>query len=425
MKRKIFLSFVIVSLGVWVALPTYGQLYTDRIAAVVNGDVILSSDVKKHKQPIIRNITSLPLGIVPPGKWPTEKEILDELIVMHLLEQEADRKGIKVNEKGIDASIASIRKRNNLSHDQFILFLAANGVNYSDYRRMMKRHFRLRKLIGSEVTLKVTLSEADAQKYFKKNQGKIDEQFQTLVQSLRPPAPPKHQAKPDIPTHQELLVGGRVRLRQITLKIPAGASRKRRAAIAAKANRIYSETLTGGDFSRLAKRYSQDPLAENGGDLGFMRYRDLRPSVQKIVQRMKVGDITPPLKTPSAIFIFYLAEAKGRKVKRVRIPERVRKQLEKKWKETYEKQVAQRRKETGNRAGAKRQLPNSNETVSNQPNSKKNPGKNLGILTPAEEKAYEKVRAKVYAILKTKRSRARMKEWIKELKKNSIIEVKI
>ncbi|MEJ2717884.1 MAG: peptidylprolyl isomerase, partial [Deltaproteobacteria bacterium] len=284
---------------------------------------------------------------------------------------------------------------------------------------------RLRKLIGNEVTLKVTLGEADAQKYFKKNRDKIDEQFQTLVQSLRPPAPPKQQVKPEIPTHQELLVGGRVRLRQITLKIPAGASRKRRAAIVAKANRIYQETITGRDFSRLAKRYSQDPLATSGGDLGFMRYRDLRPSVQKIVQRMKVGDITPPLKTPSAVFIFYLAEAKGRKVKRIRIPERVRKQLEKKWKQTFEKRVAQGRKETGNRAGAKPQLPNNNEPVSKQVNSKKNPGKNLGILTPEEEKAYEKVRAKVYAILKTKRSRDRMKEWIKELKKNSIIEVKI
>jgi parvulin-like peptidyl-prolyl isomerase len=424
MKRNIFFSCMVVSLCVWVVLPTYGEIYTDRIAAVVNGDVILSSDVKKHKQPIIRNITNLPLGIVPPGKWPTEKEILDELIITHLLEQEADRKGITVDEKGIDASIASIRKRNNLSRDQFILFLAANGVNYADYRRMMKRHFRLRKLIGNEVTLKVTLSEAGAQEYFKKNRDKIDDQFQGLVQRLRPASPPKREVKPDIPTHEDLLVGGRIRLRQITLKIPKGASRKKRAAIMAKANRIYQETLTGGDFSRLAKRYSQDSLAESGGDLGYMRYRDLRPTVQKIVQRMKEGDITPPLKSPSAVFIFYLAEAKGRKVKKIPIPASVRKQLEKKWRESFKKRITRREEETGNRSGPKEELPESN-TVPDQPDSKKNPRKNLGILTPEEEKAYRKVRAKVHAILKSKRSRARMKEWIQELKKNSIIEVKI
>lgn len=425
MKRKIFFSFMLASLSIWVVLPTYGEVYSDRIAAVVNGDVILSSDVKRHKQPIIRNITSLPLGVVPPGKWPTEKEILDELIIMHLLEQEAKRQGIKVGDKGIDASIKSIRKRNNLSRDQFILFLAANGVNYADYRRMMKRHFRLRKLIGNEVTLKVALSEAEAQEYFKKNRDKIDDQFEGLVQSLRPASPPKREVKPEIPTHEDLLVGGRVRLRQITLQIPKGASRKKRAEIKARARRIYQETLTGGDFGRLARRYSQDPLAKSGGDLGFMRYRDLRPAVQKIVQRMKEGDITPPLKTPSAILILYLADAKGRKVKKVPIPASVRRQLEKKWKESHKKRSARRGEETGNRSGTKENLSNGDETAANKANSKKNPGKSLGILTPEEEKAYQKVRAKVHAVLKNKKSQARMKEWIQELKKDSIIEVKI
>jgi hypothetical protein len=139
---------------------------------------------------------------------------------------------------------------------------------------------------------------------------------------------------------------------------------------------------------------------------------------------MKEGDITPPLKSPSAVFIFYLAEAKGRKVKKIPIPASVRKQLEKKWRESFKKRITRREEETGNRSGPKEELPESN-TVPDQPDSKKNPGKNLGILTPEEEKAYRKVRAKVHAILKSKRSRARMKEWIQELKKNSIIEVKI
>jgi hypothetical protein len=46
-------------------------------------------------------------------------------------------------------------------------------------------------------------------------------------------------------------------------------------------------------------------------------------------------------------------------------------------------------------------------------------------LTPAEEKEYQRERAKVVAILRSQKSQARMKEWIEELKKNSIIEVKL
>mgnify|MGYP001120972963 CR=1 FL=1 len=52
-------------------------------------------------------------------------------------------------------------------------------------------------------------------------------------------------------------------------------------------------------------------------------------------------------------------------------------------------------------------------------------GKSSGILTPEEEKAYRKVRDKVMAILRTERMEARMKEWIEQLKKDAMIEVKL
>ncbi|MGO8822114.1 MAG: hypothetical protein ACLQO6_12950, partial [Desulfomonilaceae bacterium] len=81
MKSKLFLSFLVsVLVCLSVAKMVCAATYSDRIAAIVNSDVILESDVKKQKQPLIRNLINLPLGIVPPGKWPTEREILDELV---------------------------------------------------------------------------------------------------------------------------------------------------------------------------------------------------------------------------------------------------------------------------------------------------------------------------------------------------------
>lgn len=121
--------------------------HSDRIVAVVNNDVILESDLKKQKLPFMRNALRLPLGTVPPGKSATEKEILDELIVIRLLAQEVAKKGIKVDEKGVDASIDAIKKRTNLTQNQFLLFLAGNGVTYDDIRNMLKRQWTLTRLI--------------------------------------------------------------------------------------------------------------------------------------------------------------------------------------------------------------------------------------------------------------------------------------
>ena len=233
----------------------------------MNGDVILESDIKKHKQPFMRNLTNLPLGVIPPGKWPTEREILDELVVIHLLEQEAAKKGVKVEDKGVDASVEGIKKRNNITQDQFVLLLAANGLNYAEYRKIMKRQLTLTRLIATEVTQKVPLSEEDAQLYFKKNRENIDELYKKMLESLTPSRPPQEEAKPQIPTHEEVYVGGKLRLRQITLKMP-DKNRKSAEKMMEKARQIYREAMTGADFAQPCKEIFPGPSGLQGGRSG-------------------------------------------------------------------------------------------------------------------------------------------------------------
>ncbi len=413
-KTVFYVGLLIAAIGVNEALCA--EVYSDRVAAVVNGDVILESDIQKHKQPHMRNLAGFPLGIIPPGKVPTEKEILDELIVIHILEQEADKQGIRVDDKGVQASIDSVKERNKLTQDQFILSLAAQGLNYAEYRDMLKRQLKLTKLIAIEVQQKVALSEEDAQLYFKQNREHINEQYQKLIDSLSPPRDSKDSTEPEIPTDIEIYVGGKVRLRQIVLKIPS-RDKKETEKVMAKAKKIYHEAVTGADFAQLAKKYSEDSLASKGGDLGFMDYKDLVPNLQKVVQRMKEGDVFQPLGSKEAIIIFYLAEAKNRQVKREPIPPKIRKQLEEQLKKSQEKRLGQHKPPRPENDP----LPEKREDGVTKSNS----DKKSTILTPAEEKEYRKVRGKVISILRTEKIQARLKEWIEGLKKSSIIEVKI
>jgi hypothetical protein len=135
---------------------------------------------------------------------------------------------------------------------------------------------------------------------------------------------------------------------------------------------------------------------------------------------MKKGDVRP-IETPRGIILFFLADAKGRKTKRVRIPERIRKQQRERLEE-----LMQKRKEFQEK---KRAAALENAAVSDQ---EKASGKgeaakikDLGILTPEETKEYRKVRKKVFFILKTKKTQERMKDWIEALKKNSIIDIRL
>jgi len=420
MKRTILLAFFLIVLAVWNSAAGAADSYKDRLVAVVNGDVILFSDLEKQKQPLMRSLSVLPIPVVPPGKWPTEKEILDELIVIKLLEQEAARKAVTVEDQAVDASIESIRQRNNLTHDQFVLYLAANGANYSDYRQMMKRQFVLRKLITLEVGQKIALSEEDAQNYFKEHRNRIEEEYKSLTMPDDQPRSPEEEAKPQIPTHETVYEGGKIRLRQITLSIPPDATAKKKAEVVARAKRIMEDMQTGADFAELAKKYSDDAFAKSGGDLGSIDFKGLRPELQQMVRRMKKGSVTPPIQSRNGLLMFNLADATRRTEKQVPIPDKVRKQLEKQWKEAMQKR--------GTRGGPKPGADNPAKSDKADPEAAKDqnrPVQNLGILSSEDEKEYRKVREKVYTVLRTQKIKERMNQWIDEIKKNSIIDVKL
>jgi parvulin-like peptidyl-prolyl isomerase len=282
----------------------------------------------------------------------------------------------------------------------------------------MKRQLTLSRLIAAEVAQKVPLSEEDAQQYFKKNKDRIDEVYQQLLAS-HAPARPQEPPKPEIPKEIEIFTGGKVRLRQITLKMPEKAKKHDQEKLMEQAKLVYREASTGADFAQLAKKYSKDHLASSGGDLGMMNCKDMAQGLQKLVERFKVGDVIPPIPTKEGIIIFYLADAQNRTKKMRPIPEAERKRMEKQMKEAYERQAAeQKKKDQSANAG-----PAEGEAEVTDPKAKTE--KPTGILTPEEEKEYKKVRKKVIEIVRTEKIQARMKEWIDELKKSSIIEVKL
>ncbi|MFH0822213.1 MAG: peptidylprolyl isomerase [Pseudomonadota bacterium] len=424
MRRYVALLVHLVAIAAAVTQVSATEIFSEKVAAVVNGEVILLSDVKRHKIPLIQDFyRGLPLGVVPPGKLPTEKEILDELIVIQLLDQDAKRKGIDVSPEELEATMKSIRTRNKLSHDQFVLFLAASGISYSEYREAMKRQLKLQKLMHTEVMKKVPMSEDDAQQYFKDHKDKIEQEFQEMVEASRPVRQETEEPKPNIPTHQTVYEGGKVRLRQIVFQIPQNAKKAQVDKIMSKATKVYEEAQMGGDFAQLTKKHSEDPSAKKtGGDLGMMDFKDLVPALQQVVRRMDVGDITPPLKTSAIVLILQVADAKGRRVKQEAIPAAVRARYLKQWEEAMEKRKA----ETERRKKPEKPKDKQETEEDDADAAKKAPKvKDLGILSQDEARQYEKVRDKVIAIAQSKKRRERMKDWVDRLKEESLIEVKL
>jgi peptidyl-prolyl cis-trans isomerase SurA len=359
----------------------------------------------------------LGLNIVPRGKDPTDREILDELIVYQLLLQEARKKNIIIEDPALDVSLREMAKRNRLSPEEFALYVASKGLSYADFREIMRRRLILDEIIRLEVHRKLVQSEEDVQKFFKENADKIEDMYKKLLEQSKSARPSQEEKEFEPPTHENRYVGGRVRLYRISRTVPMDASDKVKKRVLEKAIEIYRAAMTGEDFSKLAKKYSQDVYAAGGGDLGWMRYADMVKGMQGLVERMEVGRVLQPINVGNEIVIFYLADAKGRRIKKVRIPEKVRERIRKQWKARQKAMLEH----------AKKMQDNSKKSDSkNEPKLQKEAiTKNLGILNPEEEKKYRKIRSKVYMILRIQKAEARTKEWIEELKKNALIEIKL
>ncbi len=66
----------------------------------------------------------------------------------------------------------------------------------------------------------------------------------------------------------------------------------------------------GADFAQLAKDYSDDPSAANGGDLGWLNPGDTVPEFEHAMDALKPGQISDPVHTP---FGWHLIQVLGRR----------------------------------------------------------------------------------------------------------------
>lgn len=91
-------------------------------------------------------------------------------------------------------------------------------------------------------------------------------------------------------------------LAHILIKVKPSSKAKK--IVMKKAQRIAKMAKSGYDFSKLVKRYSEDPnTRKNNGEIGWVNERVLPPDLLKELKKAKVGDIIGPIESPDALSI--------------------------------------------------------------------------------------------------------------------------
>ena len=247
-----------------------------RIAAVVNEDVILRSEVIRA----LANVRAQYVGKedqLPPAEI-LERQVLERLILMRLQLSRATDAGITASDEDVEGALQGVAAQNEMSVDQLRARIAQDGMSFGEFRTNMRDEIVTQKLRQSFAQGRINVSEAE-----------VDAALASAT------------------------AGGSVQfhLAHILVGAPDGATPEQLATAQKKIEGVKALVEKGEmSFAAAAVRYSDSPNALEGGDLGWRGQNEIPPAFAAAIQQMKPGQIIGPIRGPSGFQLLELVETR-------------------------------------------------------------------------------------------------------------------
>ena len=257
-------------------IGAHGELL-DRIAAVVNDGLVLRSELDVQMDAVTRRLKEQKVEMPPESVLKTQ--VLERLIVQEIEAQRAKRIGLTISDEQLNSALQDIAARNKIPFDQLPSALQAQGVDYKQYRESMRKELTLSTLRQRDVIAHINVSPHEMEQYLARQQNAA--------------------------TNDEFNVS------HILLSLPAAATPEQIDQISRKAKDISERAAKGEDFGQLAIANSNSQTALDGGQLGWRKGNQLPQFILDLVTKMKPGDVSDPVRTPSGFHIVKLTERRS------------------------------------------------------------------------------------------------------------------
>ncbi len=335
-----------------------GLFNTVHPIATVNGRQILGDQVDREATQIrqaVQQIYGANAQVVLKS-INVRQEAMDRLIEQQLIGEEARHLGISISDEALQDKIAkepAFQRDGQFDFDTYQDVLRNNDLQPSEYEngerdRMLAdtlrnmidtgvqvsddeaRHaynlrnerigLRYAEIPYSDFSAKISPTESQIADYYKKNaeQFREPERVKLLYVHYEPLVLAAKYTPPDKEIESYYKRNAKTRFNHpdqahalhILIAVQAGATDKEKAAAKTKALDVLKQAQSGGDFAKLAAKYSDDPSNKlEGGDLGtFGRGQMVKP-FEDAVFAMKPGQITM-VETRFGFHIVKLAEFK-------------------------------------------------------------------------------------------------------------------
>jgi peptidyl-prolyl cis-trans isomerase SurA len=240
----------------------------NRVAAVVNGDVITANEVASR-----RRLLALTAGITGDTLGRGNDQILRLLIDERLRTQEVARRRIPVTDADIAGAIGEIESRNGLPPGGLRENLRRAGIDPRVLYDQIRAQIGWNRLLRGQLGGQATVSEAEINDYVAAARARTG-QPEFLVSEVF-----------------------------IPVSNPGQDAEVRRFV-----DEIIARLRQGAPFPMVATQFSQSQTALLGGDLGWVQPERLDPEVAAVVRQMPEGAISNPIRVPGGFVIALLRQ---------------------------------------------------------------------------------------------------------------------
>ncbi|MDR1940804.1 MAG: SurA N-terminal domain-containing protein [Endomicrobium sp.] len=282
----------------------------EKTLAVVNGEPIFTSDFNNILLPVLEQYRqSVPQAEQNEARVNEIKDaVLNQKIEEVLLKQEVKKQKIKVSKKEIQEGVDQVKKRFPSEAD-FNAELKKENISAAEFEKRLADQLTTMKLVRQSVEskLKVPMIE-QVQSFYDKVLIKMKGGETGL-------SPEEDVLAANVANYLKRASGEQVRLRQIYINCPKGASSEEKKAALARVENVKKAIKSGEAFADVATKYSEDSVSKTrGGDLGIVVKGDLLPEIDKKVFSMTVGDYTKePVQTDTGYHFLRVEEKRANK----------------------------------------------------------------------------------------------------------------
>ena len=254
----------------------------EEIVARVNNDIITRDEFQRSRSELINELKQKDAANADAKFQDQQKNVLRDLIDQDLLVQKGKDDGITADTELIKR-LDDLRKQMHLDSMEE-LEKAANeqGVSFEDFKNNLRNQIITQQVIGREVGSHMQITHEEVQKYYDEHKSEMEQPEQIRLSEILVSTEPKGSDK------------------EVTPEDLAAAEQKARA--------LQQQIKDGQKFEDVAKKASDGPTANDGGDLGYFKRGMLAKELEDVTFNMKAGDVSDVIRTKQGFVLLKVNE---------------------------------------------------------------------------------------------------------------------